>query len=360
MWKIRVPRAHRRSGRPYGRVAAVALAVSVLGLAAACGTSSAAGGGSSSGGGGAVLKLQDPGNAGPLAYAKREGILEKRLKAVGATVEWGGSYASFTATVDAVHSGSVNVLAGAISPAVGYLANSPDIKIFSVTDPITDPSAPQTDGLVVKPDSPITSVKDLAGKQVAVNKGGKGEYLLLLALEDAGVPVDQVKRVYLNPDQGAAAFATGKVDAWWAIVKAYPEAVAKGARVLVHGRDLDDKDLTILAARDELLRRHPEAVRVYLEVLQELTEEARKTPEKFENVFLTQGPTAVTGARLDLDIATARYANIPRYAAKEDGANIRAVSDLFRRYGVVTAEIRPDDVLFDLKAAAGSTPAASG
>lgn len=121
-----------------------------------------------------MLKLQDPGNAGPLAYAKREGILEKRLKAVGASVEWGGSYASFTATIDAVHSGSVNVIQGAISPAVGYLANSPDIKIFSVTDPVTDPAAPDTDGLVVRPDSPIKSVKDLVGKQVAVNKGGKG------------------------------------------------------------------------------------------------------------------------------------------------------------------------------------------
>ncbi|TMR38033.1 transporter substrate-binding domain-containing protein [Nonomuraea zeae] len=343
------------------RVAVLALAVSLSGLLAACGTSSAAGGGSSSGGSGAVLKLQDPGNAGPLAYAKREGILEKRLKAVGASVEWGGSYASFTATIDAVHSGSVNVLAGAISPAVGYLANSPDIKIFSVTDPITDPAAPQTDGLVVRPDSPIKSVADLAGKQVAVNKGGKGEYLLLLALEKAGIPVDQVKRVYLNPDQGAAAFATGKVDAWWAIVKAYPEAVAKGARVIVHGRDLDDKDLTILAARNELLDRHPEAVQVYLQVLQELTEEARKTPEKFENVFLDQGPTAVSGARLAQNIATAKYANIPRHVTKDDGANIQQVAELFRKYGVVSAAVDPAGVLFDLKAAAGSpSPAAAG
>ncbi|MEU7693649.1 ABC transporter substrate-binding protein [Microbispora hainanensis] len=331
-------------------------------LTAACGSSSSTAGGSpSSGGTGAVLKLQDPGNAGPLAYAKREGILEKRLKAVGASVEWGGSYASFTATIDAVHSGSVNVIQGAISPAVGYLANSPDIKIFSVTDPVTDPAAPDTDGLVVRPDSPIKSVKDLVGKQVAVNKGGKGEYLLLLALEKAGVPVDQVKRVYLNPDQGAAAFATGKVDAWWAIVKAYPEAVNKGARVIVHGRELDDKDLTILAARNELLEQHPEAVRVYLEVVQELTEEAKKTPEKFENVFLTQGPTAVSGARLALDIETAKHANIPRYVTQDDGANIQQVADLFRKYGVVPGPVDPANVLFDLKAATGaSSPASAG
>lgn len=151
------------------------------------------------------------------------------------------------------------------------------------------------------------------------------------------------------------------MDAWWAIVKAYPEAVNKGARVIVHGRELDDKDLTILAARNELLEQHPEAVRVYLEVVQELTEEAKKTPEKFENVFLTQGPTAVSGARLALDIETAKHANIPRYVTQDDGANIQQVADLFRKYGVVPGPVDPANVLFDLKAATGaSSPASAG
>lgn len=347
--------------RPRLPFVGLALAVSLTALTAACSTPPAAGADSRPDREtGAVLKLQDPGNSGPLAYAKREGILEKRLEAVGARVEWGGSYASFTATIDAVHSGSVNILHGAISPVIGYLAHSPDIKIFAVTDPVTDPAAPPTDGLVVRPDSPIRTVRDLIGKQVAVNKGGKGEYLLLLALERAGVPVDQVKRVYLNPDQGAAAFASGKVDAWWAIVNAYPEAVAKGARVIVDSRDLDTEDLAIIAARNELLERHPKAVQVYLQVFQELTEEAKRTPEKFENVFLKQGPTAVSGARLAQNIAVARHANIPRYVTKDDEASIKHVADLFRKYGVVATTVKAADVLFDLKAAAESSSVTSG
>ncbi|WP_344928658.1 ABC transporter substrate-binding protein, partial [Streptosporangium carneum] len=303
-------------------------------------------------GGGAVLKIKDPGNSGPLAVAKKEGILEKRLAEVGATVQWGGSYASFTATVDAVRSGSINVLEGAISPVLGYLVSGKDIKIFAFTDPVTDPAAPQTDGLVVKPDSPITSVKDLVGKQVAVNKGGRGEYLLLLALQEAGIPADQVKRVYLNPDQGASAFATGKVDAWWAIVRAYPEAVAKGARVVVHGRDLKDQDLNMQAARTELLTEHPEVVRVYLKVLQELTAEAQKNPEKFQNVFLDQGPTAVSGPRLTDEIARTRYAKVPRFATAADGAFVTDVAGIFQKYGVLPTAVNPNDVIFDLKPAA--------
>ncbi|MEV8631976.1 NrtA/SsuA/CpmA family ABC transporter substrate-binding protein [Streptosporangium sp. NPDC051023] len=340
------------------RAALVVAALSLTALTAACGgsgtdkTAAAAAGGSGGKDGGAVLKIKDPGNSGPLAVAKKEGILEKRLAEVGAKVEWGGSYASFTATVDAVRSGSINVLEGAISPVLGYLVSSKDIKIFSFTDPVNDPAAPQTDGLVVKPDSPIKTVKDLVGKQVAVNKGGRGEYLLLLALQEAGIPADQVKRVYLNPDQGASAFATGKVDAWWAIVRAYPEAVAKGARVVVHGRDLKDRDLNMQAARTELLTQHPEVVRVYLKVLQELTAEAKQNPDKFQNVFLTQGPTAISGPRLAEENAKSTYANVPRFATAADASFVTDVAGVFQKYGVLPGTVNPSDVIFDLKPAA--------
>lgn len=326
------------------RLAVAAAALSICALSAACSSTAEAGAG------GAVLKIKDPGNAGPLAYAKKTGLLEKRLAAVGAKVEWGGTYASFTATIDAVRSGSVNVLEGAISPALGYLANGKDIKIFSITDRVTDPAAPRTDGLVVPADSPVKDVKELVGKQIAVNKGGRGEYLLLLALERAGIAPDQVKRVYLNPDQAASAFATGKVDAWWAIVRAYPEVVAKGARVLVHSNDLPDQDLNIQAARTELLTEHPEAVRVYLEVLQELTTEAKNTPEKFQNVFLAQGPTALSGPRLAEELAKSRFALPPRAATAADGGYVQDVADIFKKHGVLPATVDPSDVIFDLKA----------
>jgi sulfonate transport system substrate-binding protein len=318
----------------------------LLGLTAACGGSAGAEGGGS--GAGTVIKLKDPGNAGVLAYAKREKILEKRLGAAGARVEWGGSYASFTATIDAVRSGSVNVLEGAISPAVGYLANGRDLRIFAATDRVTEQAAPQQDGLVVPAGSPVRSVRDLVGKRVAVNKAGRGEYLLLLALKQAGIPASQVRRVYLNPVQGASAFATGKVDAWWAIVDAYPEVVAKGARVLVHGRDLPDQDLNIWAARTELLQANPRAVQVFLDVVRELTEQEKRAPSKFQNVFFDKGPTAVSGKRLNDAIASARYQNVPRPVTDADGENVTAVAGLFRAEGVLPGEIRPADVLFKL------------
>jgi sulfonate transport system substrate-binding protein len=336
------------------RLAAVFATFAALALLAACGSTNTpanAAAGADTGGAKVVLKLIDPGNSGVLAYAKKQGTLEKELAAANATVQWGGSYASFTATIDAVHSGSVNLLQGATSPVVGYLANSKDIKIFSVYDRVTDPQAPAADGLVVKPESPIRTVKDLIGKRVAVNKGGRGEYLLLLALEEAGVPVDQVQRVYLNPNEAGAAFSAGKVDAWWAIVRSYPQAVAAGARTVITSKEINDQDATVFAARTDLIQQNPKAIAVFLKVLQDLTIESKASPEKFQNVFLDKGPTATSGKLLADDTLTTKYAQVPHAVTDADVVKLQAVADFFVKYKVV-----PDKV--DAKSAvyAAGTP----
>ncbi|GLU45701.1 NrtA/SsuA/CpmA family ABC transporter substrate-binding protein [Nocardiopsis ansamitocini] len=332
--------------RPRAAGAAVLLAASLA--FTACGTADEVGPGGEGDGG--VIRVIDPGNAGPLAYAKREGIFEDRLAEVGATIEWGGSYASFTAAAEALKSGDVNLQQGAISPAAGALASTDELRIFSVSDPLTDP-APVRDGLVVPAGSDVTGLADLEGRRVAVNQAGKGEYLLLRALEAEGVDPEEVDRVYLNPQEGAAAFGSGKVDAWWAIVNAYPEAVASGADTIVTSRDVDDADLGIFAARTDLLEEHPEAVKVFFDVLNELIEEGQSEPEKFQNVFLDQGPTAVDGDRLAEEIELTRATTVYRYPTEDDLAKVETVGRTFADHGVLPDPITASDVVFDLPAA---------
>ncbi|MBW4720297.1 NrtA/SsuA/CpmA family ABC transporter substrate-binding protein [Saccharothrix obliqua] len=320
------------------RTAAAAVLVAAL---AACG------GPADAGSGPVVVKLVDPGNYGPLAYAKKHGSFDGPLAALNAKVEWGGTYASFTATTDAIHSGAVNLVEGAFSPALGYLATSDDIRVVAVKDVVTDPRAGAGDGLVVPPDSPIKSVADLRGKRVAVNKAGRGEYLLLLALKEAGVPADQVQRVYLQQDQAASAFATGQVDAWVAIVRAFPQVVAKGARVVFRGRDLPSDDMNMFVARTDLLERAPEVVRAVLRVLSELDEQEKAEPEKFQNVFATQGPAAASGLQLDNNIATARHDNVLRLPQPGDEVRLAGVSAVFTENGVLPTAADPKKVFYD-------------
>lgn len=296
-------------------------------------------------GGTTVLRIGDPGNEGVLAYAKKTGVLEDRLEKVGAKVEWGGSYASFTATIDAVRSGDVNVLQGAISPAIGYLSTSDDLKIFTVAPRTTDPDAPVADGLVVPADSSVTSIDQLVGKKIAVNRGGRGEYLLDLALDQAGIAHDAVEKVYLNPAEAAGAFASGKVDAWWAIVRGYPLAVANGAKTIVANTDVEDNDLTIFAARSEVVEKNPEALEVFQEVVADLVKEANAEPEKFQNVFTDSGPTATSGDLLEHDTESLRYELPPALATDADVAKVQQVADYFLENGLISKPVDADSAV---------------
>ncbi|MFX7984951.1 ABC transporter substrate-binding protein, partial [Acinetobacter baumannii] len=78
---------------------------------------------------------------------------------------------------------------------------------------------------------------DLKGKKVALNKGSNVHYLLVKALEKAGLKYSDIQPVFLPPADARAAFERGAVDAW-AIWDPFLAAVEKqsGARLLLDGR----------------------------------------------------------------------------------------------------------------------------
>ena len=77
-------------------------------------------------------------------------------------------------------------------------------------------------------DSPIRSVAELKGKKIALNKGSNVHYLLVRALESAGLQYRDIQPVYLSPADARAAFERGSVHAWviWDPFQAAAEAAA--------------------------------------------------------------------------------------------------------------------------------------
>ncbi len=59
----------------------------------------------------------------------------------------------------------------------------------------------------------ITSMEDLKGKKVGVPEGTSGDTILNLALEAAGMTVDDIDRIPMDPPTAISAFASGQVDA---------------------------------------------------------------------------------------------------------------------------------------------------
>ena len=99
-------------------------------------------------------------------------------------------------------------------------------------------------------DSPIKSLQDLKGKKVVLNKGSNVHYLLVRALEDAGLKYTDIQTVFLPPADARAAFERGSVDAWviWDPYQAAAEA-ATGARTLRNGEGIVDNHQFYFASK---------------------------------------------------------------------------------------------------------------
>jgi sulfonate transport system substrate-binding protein len=300
--------------------------VAALGLTA-CGGS---GGGGKDSSGTVTIRIADPGNSGALAVGKRDGTLDAALAEVNAKVEWAGEFGPFAPAAQAINAGSLDVATGSITSGIGALAVRPSFKIFAVQPPAAG------EGIVVKADSAIASVADLAGRSVAVNKGGTGEYLLLKALQKNNVPVDEVKRVYLPPADSAAAFNSGQVDAWatWNSYSA-PAIANSGGRLLVDGDAIGSDNYTIYVIADSFHREHPDVVRVLADYLHEGTVKQQADPAAYLNVITDAGPQAVTGRLKDVTVEFFRGTDPVRPVTADDVARFQAVSRFFAEQKVI-------------------------
>ena len=297
-----------------------------------------------------VIRFSDPGNAGIFAYAKREGILERELAKVGAGLAWVPGPGAFSASFDAMNSGAINTAGGAISPIIGALSHNLKFRIYA----ISDPGGIRQAGIISPASSSIREVKDLVGKRVAVNLAANGDYILLKALANDGVPADQVDRVPIQPPDAAAAFATGKIDAWSTFGVFYSTAVRNGAHVLVTEDKIQSDDVGVLSANVEILEKSPEAYQVIIKVAQDLAAQAHAHPEQFQNVFVDKGPTAVSGDELRIATEETRVLPVFRVPTAADKARIANVAEIFRRNKSIDRELAVDQIVFDVDEAAKS------
>lgn len=275
-----------------------ALAVGALATALAAIAGCGGSGSASSSDGTVVLRIPDPGNSGVLALGKKDGSLAKALSAVKAKADWTGSTGPFAPAAQQINAGQLDFTQGSITSAIAALAQKPGFKLFAQIAPDT-----VGEGILVRKDSPIASVRDLVGKKVAVNKGGTAEYLLLKALEKEGIKPDQVKRVYLNPAETAPVFNSGQVDAWavWASYSV-PELSSGKARLLVNGGQIGSQNYSIWVVRTKFAEEHPDVVKAFYQYLHDRGLQQIKDPAAFVNVFTDAGPQAFNGAARELTI----------------------------------------------------------
>src|ERR1700743_3477473 len=124
---------------------------------------------------------------GKLVLLKGRGSLEEQLKPLGYNGVWTES-PSGPPLLEAMNVGSIDFgITGETPPIFAQAAGAPLVYLAY------DPPAPQGEAILVPKDSPIKSVAELRGKKVALNKGSNVHYLLVRALEDAGVKYNDIR-----------------------------------------------------------------------------------------------------------------------------------------------------------------------
>jgi len=268
----------------------------------------------------------------PFLLKSRNDALAQRLEEVSAKAAW-KEFPHGPALLEAINAKEVDIGYVGETPPVFAQAGGVDFVYLA-----TDPPAPKAEAIVVLKDSPIQTVAGLKGKKVALNRGSNVHYLLVKALEKAGLAVGDVEILYLAPGDARPAFETRKVDAWVIWDPFLAAAENAGARVLADGEGLVDNHLFYVARR-EFAAEHPELVRAVLDEYRALSDWESKNAEEAARILAKSSGIAYEVLLLAERRHT--YGIFPVTTAVL--AKQQAIADTFRRLNLIPKEIRTTD-----------------
>lgn len=205
-----------------------------------------------------ALRIGYQKGGGLLAVLKAQGTLEQALGAQGYQVSW-REFQAGPQLLEALNAGSVDVGYTGSPPPIFAQAAGIDLVYLGA-----EPASEKVEAIVVPNGSALQAVSELKGKKVAVQKGSSANFLLVAALNKAGLTLKDIQPVYLAPADARAAFANGSVDAW-AIWDPYLAAIqqSQSVRVLADYQGLLHANSFYEGSR-RFADAHPQAIRLLL------------------------------------------------------------------------------------------------
>ncbi len=206
-----------------------------------------------------LLRLGYQKSAVNLVILKQQGVLEKRFPQT--KVAW-YEFPAGPQLLEALAVGSLDFGLTGDSPPVFAQAAGKDLVYAGA-----EPSKPESSAILVPKDSPIRTLADLKGRKIALQKGSSAHYLLVQAVDKAGLQWSDIQPIYLAPADARAAFERKSVDAWviWDPFYAATE-LAIQPRVLTTGKGLSGNNSFYLASRT-FATQHPDTVGALFEEL---------------------------------------------------------------------------------------------
>lgn len=230
---------------------------------------------------------------GPLFIMKNLGTLEKRLQPMGYSVEW-FEFQAGPALLESLNAGSIDFGRTGDSPPIFAQAAGSSLVYVAVGK-----AKDKGSGVLVKNGSTIKTLTDLKGKTIGFAKGSSSHYLLVHALNKAGLTLKDIKPAYLQPGDARIAFEQGKVDAWivWDPFSADAE-VTGNAHMIVNGTGLTS-DRDFLLASPDFAKAHEDVLKATIDEVQKACEWANNNHEALADLL---------SSRLGIDKASIKKA----------------------------------------------------
>jgi len=228
-------------------------------------------------------------------------------------------------------------LSADVADTVPVFAQAAGARLTYVAQEAPSPSA---QAIVVRADSPIQSVADLKRKKVAVTKAAGVHYLLIAALEKAGLKFSDIDPAYLSPADGRAAFERGSVDAWvtWDPFLAGVQRQSS-IRILADGKQVADYQRYYLASTP-FAEANPDVIAILFEELKKTGNWVRQSPKE---------AAAFLAPLWGLDAPTIELANSRRsYEVRAVVVNAlgeqQRIADAFFAAGLLPKKVNATDV----------------
>lgn len=327
------------SGRIMRRGLMLAAATaSVFALAACAG--GGGGGAASTDGGGDGGKTDIKVQVAPIHYetayiALQEGFFEE----AGLNVEIVPG-ADAAANLAQAMSGDVDITTVSWGAVTTSVSTGMPISVIAGNGIVSDEI--DTSGIVVKQDSPIQSVADLQGKNVAVNgvKSG-GDIPMLQAVEAAGGDWTTVNEIGIPYSGMQTALEQGTVDAAFPADSFYQQAVEAGFRVIANPvREFQaGMPVTAWAASDAWVAENPGTATKFTEAMAKAVD------------FYMDSANAEVLAQIVADVKqiSIEQARATVHAPMQVEVNVQRAQDLsddYMEFGIITTPVSAEEILW--------------
>jgi len=282
-----------------------------------------------------LLRIGYQKSAVNLVILKQQGVLEKRFP--NTKVSW-IEFPAGPQLLEALSVGALEFGLTGDSPPVFAQAAGKDLYYVGA-----EPAKPESSAVLVLQDSLIKTLADLKGKKIALQKGSSAHYLLVRAVEKAGLSWSDIQPIYLTPADARAAFERKSVDAWviWDPFYAATE-LALPTRVITTGVGLSGNNSFYLSSTT-LANQYPEVV---LALFEELSRADRfvqeRRPEAIKLIANFSG--------LDAGVVSLFLKRRPRspvgLLSAEAAASQQQVADAFARLALIPKSVRVSDIVW--------------